>query len=72
MPKTFAEVRHEFDQEVISVILNRPELRYADIGELFGISYWAVNAIVKKHGLTGKLGRRSGPKPKKRTVANQG
>ena len=65
MPKTYAEIRQQFHQEIISAILNQPELRYADIAKLFGISYWAVNAIVKRYGLTGKLGRRSGPKPKK-------
>lgn len=64
MPKTYAEMRQEFDQEIINTILTQPELRYADIAKLFGISYWAVNAIVKRRGLTGKLGRKTGPKPK--------
>ena len=70
MPQTYAEIRQQFDQEIIKTILNQPELRYADIAKLFGISYWAVNAIVKRRGLTGKLGRKSGPKRKKQAVLN--
>lgn len=66
MPKTYAEVRERFDQEIINTILNQPAQRYADIAQLFGISCWTVNAIVRKHGLTGRLGRKTGPKPKRK------
>ena len=66
MARTYAEVRERFDQEIITTILNQPALRYADIAQLFGISCWTVNTIVRKHGLTGKLGRKTGPKPKRK------
>jgi hypothetical protein len=72
MPKTYAEMRQQFDQEIIRTILTHPQLRYADIATMFGISYWAVNAIVKRHGLTGKLGRKTGPKAKAQAREKQG
>jgi len=72
MARTYAEVREQFDQEIINTILSQPQFRYADIAKMFGISYWAVNAIVKRHGLTGKLGRKTGPKPKVQASEKQG
>ena len=72
MARTYAEVREQFDREIINTILNQPRLRYADIAKLFGISCWTVNATVRKHGLTGKLGRKTGPKPKRQSVVPQG
>lgn len=48
------------EQEIVTVLLERPDLSYGAIGRLFGVTEWPIKQIVKKH----QLARPRGRKPK--------
>jgi hypothetical protein len=48
------------EQEIVTVLLQRPDLSYEAIGRLFGVSEWPIKHIVQKY----QLSRRCGRKPK--------
>lgn len=51
------------EEEIVSVVLQRPDLSYEAIGELFGVSEWPIKHIVQKY----RMSRRPGRKVKKIT-----
>jgi hypothetical protein len=53
------------EQEIIRVLLQRPDLSYEAIGELFGVSEWPIKQIVQKY----RISRRPGRKVNTSTVA---
>jgi DNA-directed RNA polymerase specialized sigma subunit len=55
--------RSEKEQEIVRVLLQRPDLTYEAIGELFGVSEWPIKRIVQKY----RMPRRPGRKAKKTT-----
>ncbi len=48
------------EQEIITVLLQRPDLSYEAVGKLFGVSEWPIKQIVEKN----RISRRCGRKPK--------
>ena len=52
--------RLEKEREIVTVLLQRPDLSYEEIGELFGVSEWPIKQIVQKY----RMSRRPGPKSK--------
>lgn len=48
------------EQEIVSLLLQRPDLSYEAVGELFGVSEWPIKQIVEKN----RISRRRGRKPK--------
>ena len=46
------------EQEIVTVLLQRPDLSYEAIGRLFGVSEWPIKQIVKKHQLARPRGRK--------------
>ena len=46
------------EQEVVSVLLQRPDLSYEAIGELFGVSEWPIKQIVQKYRISRRRGRK--------------
>ena len=53
------------EQEIVTVLLQRPDLSYGAIGELFGVSEWPIKQIVQKY----RMSRRPGRKVKSIAVA---
>ena len=53
------------EQEIVTVLLHRPDLSYEAIGELFGVSDWPIKQIVQKY----RMSRRPGRKATKITAA---
>jgi DNA-directed RNA polymerase specialized sigma subunit len=47
------------EQEILDVLINRKDLSYEQIGQMFGVSEWPIKQIVKKYHLK----RERGPKP---------
>lgn len=52
--------RLEKEQEIIAVLLQRPDLSYESVGKLFGVSEWPIKQIVEKN----RISRPRGRKPK--------
>ena len=52
--------RFEKEQEIIAVLLQRPDLSYESVGKLFGVSEWPIKQIVEKN----RICRRRGRKPR--------
>jgi hypothetical protein len=59
--------RLEKEQEIIAVLLDRPDLSYESVGKLFGVSEWPIKHIVQKY----RISRRPGRKTKKSTSATE-
>jgi hypothetical protein len=47
------------EQEIVSVLLQRPDLSYEAIGELFGVSEWPIKQIVQKYRMSRRRGRKA-------------
>jgi hypothetical protein len=47
------------EQEIVSVLLKRPDLSYEAIGRLFGVSEWPIKQIVHKYQLSRPRGRKT-------------
>ncbi|HEV2399386.1 MAG TPA: hypothetical protein VGS27_20735 [Candidatus Sulfotelmatobacter sp.] len=60
LKESFKMARLAKEQEIVAVLLERPDLSYGAIGRLFGVSEWPIKQIVKKH----QLSRPPGRKPK--------
>ena len=54
------------EQEILSILIERPDLSYEAIGKMFGVSEWPIKQIVKKYNLNRKRG------PKKPIIRNTG
>ena len=50
--------RLEKEQEIVTVLLQRPDLSCEAIGELFGVSEWPIKQIVQKHRMSRRRGRK--------------
>jgi transposase len=50
--------RLEKEQEIITVLLQRPDLSYEAIGEMFGVSEWPIKQIVQKYRISRRRGRK--------------
>ena len=48
------------EQEIVRLLLQRPDLSYEAVGELFGVSEWPIKQIVQRYHMS----RRPGRKPK--------
>jgi hypothetical protein len=46
------------EQEIVTVLLQRPDLSYEAIGRLFGVSEWPIKQIVQKHRISRRPGRK--------------
>ena len=46
------------EQEIIVVLLQRPDLSYEAVGKLFGVSEWPIKQIVQKHRMSRRPGRK--------------
>ena len=46
------------EQEILAVLLQRPDLSYEAIGELFGVSEWPIKQIVQKYRISRRRGRK--------------
>ena len=51
--------RLEKEQEILAVLLQRPDLGYEAIGELFGVSEWPIKQIVQKYRISRRRGRKA-------------
>lgn len=51
--------RLEKEQEIITVLLQRPDLSYEAVGKLFGVSEWPIKQIVEKHRMSRRPGRKA-------------
>ena len=51
--------RLEKEQEIVNVLLERPDLSYEAIGKLFGVSEWPIKQIVQKHRMSRRPGRKT-------------
>ena len=51
--------RLEKEQEILAVLLQRPDLDYGAIGELFGVSEWPIKQIVQKYRISRRRGRKA-------------
>jgi hypothetical protein len=51
--------RLEKEQEIVSLLLQRPDLSYEAIGRMFGVSEWPIKQIVRKHQLSRPRGRKA-------------
>jgi hypothetical protein len=47
------------EQEIVTVLLERPDLSYEAIGRMFGVSDWPIKHIVHKYQLSRPRGRKS-------------
>ena len=47
------------EQEIVTVLLQRPDLSYEAIGRLFGVSEWPIKQIVQKYQLSRPRGRKA-------------
>jgi hypothetical protein len=47
------------EQEIVTVLLERPDLSYEAIGRLFGVSEWPIKQIVQKYQLSRPRGRKA-------------
>jgi hypothetical protein len=47
------------EQEIVTVLLQRPDLSYEAIGKLFGVSDWPIKQIVQKYQLSRPRGRKT-------------
>jgi hypothetical protein len=52
------------EQEIVSVLLQRLDLSYEAIGELFGVSEWPIKQIVQKYRLSRPRGRKQRTLPR--------
>lgn len=64
LKESFKMARLAKEQEIVAVLLERPDLSYDAIGTLFGVSEWPIKQIAKKH----RLSRPRGRKPKNITT----
>jgi hypothetical protein len=46
------------EQEIVRLLLQRPDLGYEAIGELFGVSEWPIKQIVQKYRISRRRGRK--------------
>jgi hypothetical protein len=51
--------RLEKEQEIVRVLLQRTDLSYEAIGELFGVSEWPIKHIVQKYRMSRRPGRKA-------------
>jgi DNA-directed RNA polymerase specialized sigma24 family protein len=47
------------EQEIVTVLLQRPDLSYEAIGKLFGVSEWPIKQIVQKYRMSRRPGRKA-------------
>jgi hypothetical protein len=47
------------EQEILTVLLERPDLSYEAIGRLFGVSEWPIKQIVQQYQLSRPRGRKA-------------
>lgn len=47
------------EQEIVTVLLQRPDLSYEAIGRLFGVSDWPIKRIVEKYRISRPRGRKA-------------
>lgn len=47
------------EQEIVNLLLERPDLSYEAIGRLFGVSEWPIKQIVQKHRMSRRPGRKA-------------
>ena len=64
--------RLEKEQEIIAVLLQRPDLSYEAIGRLFGVSEWPIKQIVQKYQLSRPRGRKAKNTARQLPMAAQG
>ena len=46
------------EQEIVRLLLQRPDLSYEAVGELFGVSEWPIKHIVQKYSMSRRPGRK--------------
>lgn len=51
--------RLDKELEIVRVLLQRPDLSYEAIGELFGVSDWPIKHIVQKYHMSRRPGRKA-------------
>ncbi|MBZ5720743.1 MAG: hypothetical protein LAO03_10220 [Acidobacteriia bacterium] len=47
------------EQEIVTILLQRPDLSYEAIGRLFGVSEWPIKRIVEKYRISRPRGRKA-------------
>ncbi|GEM_PF-3835691 len=67
MPLTLAAIKERFRRQIRKVVASRPDLSYAEIGVMFGVTSMTVWSVAREYGLR----RKRGPKPTKQ-AAQQG
>ena len=58
LKESFKMARLAKEQEIVAVLLERPDLSYEAIGRLFGVSEWPIKQIVKKYQVSRPRGRK--------------